>query len=78
MRPAPTALTTRLRRMRRRAAGSVSAPRWRFQWMIIEIWLSVNEMNTPTTYIWMSIVTEALKTRTSTTAPTASVMMPLE
>ena len=34
-------------------------------------------MNTPTTYIWINIVTEALKIITSAIAPPANIKMPL-
>ncbi len=41
-------------------------------------WLTVNETNTPTTYIWINWVTEALKAITRPAAANARVMMPLE
>ena len=45
---APKPLMAWARRMRRRAAGSVSVARWRRQCRTIPVWLSVNETNTPT------------------------------
>ena len=44
----PTVLITRDRIIRRRSAGSSSPPSSRVQCRTIPIWLSVNEMNTPT------------------------------
>ncbi|SKF62617.1 Uncharacterised protein [Mycobacteroides abscessus subsp. abscessus] len=39
---------------------------------------TVNETKTPTTYNWISAVTEASKAKTSAIAATARVTMPLE
>ena len=44
----PMELMTRERFMRRRAAGSVSLFRCRVQCLIMPVWLSTNETNTPT------------------------------
>ena len=76
----PMPLMTRecfhLRRSLTEAEASVRSSR--VQWRIIPVWLTVKEMKTPTTYNWISAVTEALKTSTRMMAPVASVRMPLE
>ena len=46
----PIVLTTRERIIVRRTAGSVSLRSNRVQCRTMPIWLSVNEMNTPTMY----------------------------
>ncbi len=45
---APTALIVRLRSIRPRTRRSRSVLSSRFQWMIMPIWLVVNDTNTPT------------------------------
>lgn len=45
---APKALIARERNILRRAAGSVSLRRWRFQCRTMPVWLRVKETKTPT------------------------------
>ncbi len=74
----PMLLITRERFIRRRAAGSGSVARCRFQCRTMPSWLSVKDTNTPTMYSWISRVTWASKAQISTTAPPASARIPLE
>ena len=73
----PMPLITRDRCIRPRTAGSVSVRRCRVQCRSMPVWLTVNETNTPTTYSWIKAVTSASKATISTTAATASTMIPL-
>ncbi len=75
--PAPSALMTRLRCIRRRWLRSDVVRRLRFQCRIMPIWLVVNDTNTPTMYSWISRVTWASKARMRTIAAAASARMPL-
>ena len=74
----PMVLITRERIIRRRSAGLVSVRRCRVQCRTMPIWLSVNEMNTPTMYSWISAVTSARKATTNAMAASARNRMPLE
>src|SRR6202012_2919032 len=62
----PIVLTTRERIILRRARGSVSVRSKRVQCRTMPIWLSVNDMNTPTMYSWISAVTSARNDRQET------------
>ncbi len=66
------------RRIRRRSAGSCSLASSRCQCRSIPVWLSVNEVKTPTVYSAISRVTSAWKPITSMIANAARKTMPLE